>query len=198
MALPAQRLHCLICAQSCNLSKLLLEPKMAPLLAQPHLRCSITAGWQQQTLHCLTKPPTSPLPALHPGQAVMELATPHLKRSKVSAGDETPLRTSSGTFITGALTQHPTSLLLDARVLELADTACRLKGRLPLALTEATQVVRWGRIPDPSELFEGPRSSPGQCQSAVWWSWRVWVFSNGVGSACMHAAGCVAQLQRLV
>lgn len=34
-------------------------------------------------------------------QAVMDLAGPHLKRSKVSAGDETPLRTSSGMFITG-------------------------------------------------------------------------------------------------
>lgn len=31
----------------------------------------------------------------------MDLAGPHLKRSKVSAGDETPLRTSSGMFITG-------------------------------------------------------------------------------------------------
>ena len=38
--------------------------------------------------------------------------------------------------------QHPTSLRLDARVAGLAAQACRLKGRRPLVLSEATQVVR--------------------------------------------------------
>ncbi|PRW61504.1 Serine threonine- kinase CTR1 [Chlorella sorokiniana] len=51
--------------------------------------------------------------------AVRELGSPHLKRSKVSAGDETPLRTSSSMFITGALMQHPVSLHLDAKVTAL-------------------------------------------------------------------------------
>ncbi|KAI7838354.1 hypothetical protein COHA_007922 [Chlorella ohadii] len=54
-------------------------------------------------------------------EAVRALGAPHLKRSKVSAGDETPLRTSSSMFITGALMQHPMSLHLDARVTQLTE-----------------------------------------------------------------------------
>jgi hypothetical protein len=73
----------------------------------------------------------------------MAVASPHLKRSKVSAGDETPLRTSSGMFVTGHLCQHPACRQLDAKLQSLADLGAALKGRRKLALSEATQVVRW-------------------------------------------------------
>lgn len=47
----------------------------------------------------------------------MDLAGPYLTRSKVSAGEHTTLRTSSGMFITGELASHPASTLLDDKVL---------------------------------------------------------------------------------
>ncbi|KAI3434742.1 hypothetical protein D9Q98_002802 [Chlorella vulgaris] len=82
-------------------------------------------------------------------QAVRCLGGPHLKRSMVSAGDETPLRTSSGAFLTGSLAQHPVAAHLDLRVSQLAALACQVEGRRPLQLGEATQVVRY----DPGQFY---------------------------------------------
>lgn len=42
-------------------------------------------------------------------------------------GDETPLRTSSSMFVTGALMQHPVSLHLDQKVTELTQVGPRGK-----------------------------------------------------------------------
>lgn len=62
--------------------------------------------------------------------AVRQLGGPHLKRSKVSTGDETHLRTSSGMFVVGELQQHPTARHLDDRVTQL--TQARMPLRQPL------------------------------------------------------------------
>ncbi|GAB4820293.1 hypothetical protein N2152v2_007339 [Parachlorella kessleri] len=75
--------------------------------------------------------------------ALKDLAGPLIQRSRVSVGDQTPLRTSWGMFITGQLAAGPVSRQLDAKVQHLADLGCRVKGRKPLELGEATQIVRY-------------------------------------------------------
>jgi hypothetical protein len=66
------------------------------------------------------------------------------------AGDETPLRTSWGMFITGQLQEHPVARHVDARVTALA---CGVEGRGALTLGEATQIVRY---------------DPGQVATRLW------------------------------
>ncbi|PSC73342.1 prolyl-4 hydroxylase alpha subunit [Micractinium conductrix] len=78
-------------------------------------------------------------------EAVRALGGPYLKRSKVSAGDETPLRTSWGTFLTGQMAVHPVAVHLDDRVEELTRLACKIERRAALALSEATQIVKYDR-----------------------------------------------------
>ncbi|EFN57062.1 hypothetical protein CHLNCDRAFT_143806 [Chlorella variabilis] len=80
---------------------------------------------------------------------VRALGAPHMKRSKVSAGDETPLRTSWGTFLTGPLAQQPVAARLEGRVRQLAALACEAEGRRALQLGEATQIVRY----DPGQFY---------------------------------------------
>ncbi len=66
----------------------------------------------------------APLAALcQPIRPLLTFPTKQPVCCPTNAGDETPLRTSSSMFITGALVQHPASLHLDARVTQLTEVS---------------------------------------------------------------------------
>ncbi len=111
-----------------------------PLLAiPPYHPLSFHAGLPACLLPVIPCAHRCCLPLL---KALKDLAGPLIQRSRVSVGDRTPLRTSWGMFITGQLAAGPVSRQLDAKVQHLADLGCRLMGRKPLELGEATQIVR--------------------------------------------------------
>lgn len=91
---------------------------------------------------------TSPPSCRDPSVPACLPASPPSVSLPLPEGDETPLRTSSGAFLTGSLAQHPVAAHLDLRVSQLAALACQVEGRRPLQLGEATQVVRY----DPGQV----------------------------------------------
>lgn len=82
------------------------------------------------------------------------------------AGDETPLRTSSSMFVTGALMQHPVSKHLDAKVTELTKVGHGAQLCVqPLPAPSMQQHTPWGAA-RPATALLLPRALPPACVPA--------------------------------